>query len=113
MGREPRSGDRESDDDSAVTVPNLSRLSRDRKERLRLLLDIDAIGVGLRSVELNRPVDLDDWALVQQSIQATNDDVEKHTEINRSKRATHERLDNGYDHGHPPIRANLRQQRPL
>lgn len=44
----------------AVIVPNLSRLSRDRKERLRLLFDVDRAGVGLHSVELARPVDLDD-----------------------------------------------------
>lgn len=87
-----------------VIVPNLSRLSRDRKERLRLLLDLDAIGVQLHSVELDRAVDLDDdWALVQQSIRATTDDVEKRKEIDRSKRATQERIDNGYDHGRPPF----------
>ncbi len=87
-----------------VIVPNLSRLSRDRKERLRLLLDLDAIGVQLHSVELDRAVDLDDdWALVQQSIRATTDDVEKRKEIERSKRATQERIDNGYDHGRPPF----------
>jgi DNA invertase Pin-like site-specific DNA recombinase len=88
----------------AVIVPNLSRLSRDRKDRLRLLLDVDRAGVQLHSVELDRPVDLDDdWALVQQSIQATTDDVAKRKEIERSKRATQERLDNGYDHGQPPF----------
>ncbi|QLC35766.1 recombinase family protein (plasmid) [Halarchaeum sp. CBA1220] len=94
------------DDDkvSAVVVPNLSRLSRDRKERLRLLLDLDRAGVELHSFELGRPVDLDDdWELVQQSIQATTDDVEKRKEIDRSKRATAERLAEGYDHGRPPF----------
>jgi DNA invertase Pin-like site-specific DNA recombinase len=89
---------------SAVVVPNLSRLSRDRKERLRLLLDVDQAGVQLHSVELGGAVDLDDdWELVQQSIRATTDDVEKRKEIKRSKRATQERLDNGYDHGRPPF----------
>lgn len=58
-----------------VTVLNLSRLSRDRKERLRLLLDVDTAGVAVHSVELGRAVD-DDWALVHQSIRATTDDVE-------------------------------------
>lgn len=88
----------------AVVVPNLSRLSRDRKERLRLLLDVDAAGVQVHSVELGRTVDLDDdWALVQQSIRATTDDVEKRKEIERSKRATQERIGNGYDHGRPPF----------
>lgn len=88
----------------AVVVPNLSRLSRDRKERLRLLLDVDSAGVHVHSVELGRTVDLDDdWALVQQSIRATTDDVEKRKEIERSKRATQERINNGYDHGRPPF----------
>jgi DNA invertase Pin-like site-specific DNA recombinase len=87
-----------------VVVPNLSRLSRDRKERLRLLLDVDTAGVAVHSVELGRAVDLDDdWALVHQSIRATTDDVEKRKEIARSKRATQERIENGYDHGRPPV----------
>lgn len=89
---------------AAVVVPNLSRLSRDRKERLRLLLDLDAVGIELHSYELGRAVDLDDdWELVQQSIRATADDVEKRKEIERSKRATKERLQNGLDHGRPPF----------
>ncbi|WP_435098495.1 recombinase family protein [Halorubrum sp. N11] len=91
-------------DVAAVVVPNLSRLSRDRKERLRLLLDLDAANVELHSHELGRAVDLDDdWELVQQSIKATTDDVEKRKEIERSKRATKERIENGYDHGRPPF----------
>jgi DNA invertase Pin-like site-specific DNA recombinase len=87
-----------------VIVPNLSRLSRDRKEHLRLLLDVDTAGVAVHSVELGRAVDLDDdWALVHQSIRATTDDVEKRKEIARSKRATKERIENGYDHDRPPF----------
>lgn len=90
-------------DVDAVVVPNLSRLSRDRKHRLQLLLDLDRAGVDLHSVELGRAVDLDDdWELVQQSIRATTDDVEKRKEIERSKRATKERIENGYDQGRPP-----------
>lgn len=93
----------EDGDVDAVVVPNLSRLSRDRKERLRLLLDLDDTGVQLHSFELGRAVDLDDdWELVQQSIRATTDDVEKRKEIERSKRATKERLEQGFDHGRPP-----------
>ena len=65
-----------------VIVPNLSRLSRDRKERLRLLLDVDTAGVVVHSVELGRAVDFDEnWALVHQSIRAATDDVEKRKEI--------------------------------
>jgi DNA invertase Pin-like site-specific DNA recombinase len=91
-------------DVDTVIVPNLSRLSRDRKERLRLLLDVDTAGVAVHSVELGRAVDLDDdWALVHQSIRATTDDVEKRKEIARSKRATQERIENDYDHGRPPF----------
>lgn len=95
--------DVEDDEISAVVVPNLSRLSRDRKQRLRLILDLDSSGVQLHSVELGRDVDLDnDWELVQQSIKATTDDVEKRKEIERSKRATKERMEEGFDHGRPP-----------
>jgi DNA invertase Pin-like site-specific DNA recombinase len=89
---------------TAVVVPDLARLSRDRKERLRLLLDVDQAGVQLHSVELGGAVDLDDdWELVQQSIRATTDDVEKRKEITRSHRATQERLANDYHHGRPPF----------
>lgn len=93
-----------SGDVGAVVVPNMSRLSRDRKERLRLLLDLDTADVELHSHELGRAVDLDDdWELVQQSIQATADDVGKRKEIERSKRATEERIESGFDHGRPPF----------
>lgn len=91
-------------DVAAVVVRDLSRLSRDRRERLRLLLDLDTTGVGLHSVELDRAVDLDDdWALVQQSIQATTDDVQKRKEIERSKRETQRRVEAGYYQGRPPV----------
>lgn len=94
---------RESDVD-AVVVRDLSRLSRDRRERLRLLLDLDATGVGLHSVELDRSIDLDDdWELVQQSIQATTDNVQKRKEIERSKQETQRRVEAGFYQGRPPI----------
>jgi DNA invertase Pin-like site-specific DNA recombinase len=89
---------------NTVIVPNLSRLSRDRKERLRLSFDGDAAGVAVHLVKLGRAVDLDDdRALVHQSIRASTDDVEGHKEVARSKRATQERIENGYDHGRSPF----------
>lgn len=86
----------------AVVVPNLSRLSRDRKERLRLLLDLDDKNVQLHSAERGH-VDLSDpYALTVETAKAETDDIEKRKEIERSKRATEERMENGYDQGRPP-----------
>lgn len=77
-----------------VIVPNLSRLSRDRKERLRLPLDVDGAGVAVHSVELGRAIDLDDdWTLVQQSIRETTDDVEKRKEMGDKQPPIIERRD--------------------
>lgn len=69
-----------------IRVPNLSQLSQDQKERLRLLPDIGAEGVQLHSDELDRPVDFDDdWSLVQRSIRAITDDIKKRKEIKRER----------------------------
>lgn len=88
----------------AVVVRDHARLSRDRKERLQLLLDLDTAGVALHSVERGEPVDLDaDWAYVLQAIQATTDDVEKRKEIERSKQETQRRIAAGYYQGRPPV----------
>lgn len=89
---------------NAVVVRDHSRLSRDRKERLQLLLDLDTAGVALHSVERGEPVDFDeDWAYVLQAIRATTDDVEKRKEIDRSKQATQQRIEAGYYQGRPPV----------
>jgi hypothetical protein len=74
--------------------------SRDRLSSLSLRLAIDSCLA--RPTEQRVALD-DDWELVQQSIRATTDDVEKRKEIERSKRATQERINNGYDHGRPPF----------
>ncbi|MFC6964934.1 recombinase family protein [Halocatena marina] len=88
----------------AVVVRDHARLSRDRKERLRLLLDLDTAGVELHSVERGEAVDLDeDWAYVLQAIQATTDDVEKRKEIERSKQETQRRIAAGCYQGRPPL----------
>jgi DNA invertase Pin-like site-specific DNA recombinase len=88
----------------AVVVRDHSRLSRDRKERLQLLLDLDTAGVALHSVERGEPVDLDeDWAYVLQAIHATTDDVDKRKEIERSKQETQRRVEAGYYQGRPPV----------
>lgn len=86
----------------AVIVPDLSRLSRNRKHRLRLLLDLDESGIELHSTERGH-VDLSDpYALTVETAKAETDDLEKRKEIERSKRATEERIANGYDQGRPP-----------
>lgn len=89
-------------DVDAVAVRDLSWLLCDRKERMRLLLDLDAAGMALHSVERGEAVDLDeDWPFVPQSICATADDVHKCTEIKRSKQETQRRMEAGYYQGRP------------
>lgn len=92
----------ESGDVDALVVRDLSRLSRDQHDRLRLLLTLDEQGVELHSVERGL-VDTSDYNLAIEAAMAASDDVGKRKEIERSKRETERRLEAGYDHGRPPF----------
>lgn len=91
-------------DVGAVIVPNLSRLSRDRRTRLRLLLDLDDAGVELHSIERGH-IDLEAaYALAIEAMKAESDDRGKREEIERAKRETRRRVENPeIDHGRPPL----------
>lgn len=88
---------------SAIIVPKLNRLSRDRKERLRVLLEMDSLNVPVHSVRLGRAVDLDeDHALIVEAARATGDDVQKRAEIEAATAKTQQRVARGAWHGRPP-----------
>ena len=90
-------------DVDAVVVRDLSRLSRDRKERVRLLLDLDDRGVELHSVERGEVDISEPWTLTIETIKATSDDVEKRKEIERSQREIEKRVENGFHQGRAPL----------
>ncbi|WP_128478072.1 recombinase family protein [Halorussus pelagicus] len=87
-----------------VVVRDRSRLSRDSKERLRLLLDLDSMGVDVHVVEVGERVDLDDpYALTRESAQADADDAEKRKEAERGRAEAEYRAQNGLPNGRPPF----------
>jgi DNA invertase Pin-like site-specific DNA recombinase len=86
-----------------VVVRDRSRLSRDSKERLRLLLDLDEMGVEVHVVEVGERVDLDDpYALTRESAQADADDAEKRKEAERGRAEAEQRDEEGLPNGRPP-----------
>lgn len=86
---------------STVVVRDLSRLSRDQNDRIRLLLSLDERGVDLHSVERGL-VDTSDYNLAIEAAMAASDDVGKRKEIERAKQETERRLEKGYYQGRPP-----------
>lgn len=96
----------EAGDVGHVVVRGLSRLSRDRKHRMKLLLELDSAGVAIHAVERGErnPVDLDEpWALTREAGQADADDVEKRKEADRGRQEAERRKENGLPMGAPPI----------
>lgn len=93
-------------DVSHVIVRGLSRLSRDRKHRMKLLLELDERGVDIHAVERGdrNPIDLDEpWALTREAGQADADDVEKRKEARRGRKEAERRVEEGLPNGRPPI----------
>jgi len=87
-----------------VVVRDRSRLSRDSKERLRLLLDLDSMGVDVHVVEVGERVDLDDpYALTRESAQADADDAEKRKEAERGRAEAEHRDEAGLPNGRSPF----------
>jgi DNA invertase Pin-like site-specific DNA recombinase len=94
----------EDNDVGHVVVRDRSRLSRDAKERLRLFLELDALGVEVHVAETGETVDLDDaYALTRESAQADADDVEKRKEAERGRQEAERREELGLPNGEPPI----------
>lgn len=87
----------------AVVVRDTGRIGRDFNERLRFILDCRENAIELHSDELGEHDLTDPWSVLQETAQAAGDDVQKRKEIERSKEATKERIENGCFHGKPPL----------
>lgn len=87
----------------AVVVRDTGRIGRDFDERMYFVLDCRKAGVELHSHETGQHDLSNPWAVLQETAQAAGDDVQKRKEIERSKEATEQRIENGCFHGKPPL----------
>lgn len=87
----------------AVIVNDKRRLARDFDETMRLVLDLRELDVEAHTYQEGK-LDLSDpvQAAVE-VLQAASEHEAKKKEIERSREAVQERLEEGYDHGRPPI----------
>jgi DNA invertase Pin-like site-specific DNA recombinase len=87
----------------AVVVNDKRRLARDFDETMRLVLDLREHDVEAHTYQQGQ-LDLSDpvQAAVE-VLQAASEHEAKKKEIERAREAVQERLDNGFDHGRPPI----------
>lgn len=88
---------------AAVIVNDKRRLARDFDETMRLVLDLRENDVEAHTYQEGR-LDLSDpvQAAVE-VLQAASEHEAKKKEIERAREAVQERIENGYDHGRPPI----------
>ena len=88
---------------AAVIVNDKRRLARDFDETMRLVLDLREHDVEAHTFQEGK-LDLSDpvQAAVE-VLQAASEHEAKKKEIQRAREAVQERIDNGYDHGRPPI----------
>lgn len=96
----------EDGDADHVVVRKLARLSRDRKHRMKLLLELDEADVDVHAVNRGErnPIDLDEpWALTREAGQADADDVEKRWEAEMGKEEAEKRQSEGLPMGRAPI----------
>ena len=87
----------------AVVVNDKRRLARDFDETMRLVLDLREHDVEAHTYQEGQ-LDLSDpvQAAVE-VLQAASEHEAKKKEIERAREAVQERIDNGFDHGRPPI----------
>lgn len=88
---------------AAVIVNDKRRLARDFDETMRLVLDLREHDVEAHTFQEGQ-LDLSDpvQAAVE-VLQAASEHEAKKKEIERAREAVQERIENGYDHGRPPI----------
>jgi len=88
---------------AAVIVNDKRRLARDFDETMRLVLDLREYDVEAHTFQEGK-LDLSDpvQAAVE-VLQAASEHEAKKKEIERAREAVQERIDNGHDHGRPPI----------
>lgn len=87
----------------AVIVNDKRRLARDFDETMRLVLDLRENDVEAHTYQEGK-LDLSDpvQAAVE-VLQAASEHEAKKKEIERAQEAVQERIENGHDHGRPPI----------
>lgn len=90
-------------DIGAVVVRDTGRIGRDFDERMYFVLDCRQASVELHSHEYGRHDLSDPWSVLQETAQAAGDDVQKRHEIERSREATEQRIEDGCYHGTPPF----------
>jgi DNA invertase Pin-like site-specific DNA recombinase len=88
---------------AAVVVNDKRRLARDFDETMRLVLDLREHDIEAHTFQEGR-LDLSDpvQAAVE-VLQAASEHEAKKKEIERAREAVQERIDDGHDHGRPPI----------
>jgi len=88
---------------AAVIVNDKRRLARDFDETMRLVLDLREHDVEAHTYQEGK-LDLSDpvQAAVE-VLQAASEHEAKKKEIERAREAVRERIENGHDHGRPPI----------
>lgn len=88
----------------AVVVRDRARLSRDFDERLWLITTFRATGVEWHVVEAGGRIPVEDTQQAGiECLHAMMDHVKKQIEIERSKAATEQRIEDGCYHGTPPF----------
>jgi DNA invertase Pin-like site-specific DNA recombinase len=91
------------EDIDAIIVRDTDRLSRDKKERVMLLFELESKDIEIWTTDSAEPVDFeDDEGFLLEVLRAYFDDVFKRREIEKAKRKIRKRIDNGYYHGRPP-----------
>lgn len=101
----------EDEDVDHLIVRDRDRLSRDKRERSMLLYDLEEWGLELWTTVEGERVEIDDdedWLM--EMIRSYMADVQKRREIEKSKRKTEERVENGYWQGRPPFGLRLDEQ---
>lgn len=91
------------EDIDAVVVRDTDRIGRDFDERMYFVLDCRKAGIELHSQEYGQHDLSDPWSVLQETAQAAGADVQKRHEIERSREATEQRIENGCYHGTPPF----------
>lgn len=92
------------EDVDAIIVRDTDRLSRDKKERVMLLFELESKDIDVWTTDSNQPVDFDDdEGFLLEVLRAYFDDVFKRREIEKAKRKIRQRIENGYYHGRPPF----------
>lgn len=97
---------------AAVIVNDKRRLTRDFDETVYLVLDLREQDVKAHTYEDGK-LDLSNpGQAAVEVLQAASEHEAKKKEIERACEAVQERLDNGYDHGRPPIGFRFNDEGP-